>query len=344
MTASAVSSSEAIQVALGCDQNYYCGLLVTAVSMARNCSPGSGITFNVLDGGLTPESKSELERKCRSVHSNCSFNWINVNTARFDKFPKFLDKGKMTYARLLLPEWLPNCDHIIYCDVDFLWLADIAELWRMRDEHILLQSVADGAPDSEANEKSWFESHGYTYDRNRYFCAGLCMMNLAKMRLEHASANLLSFIEQNPDIKAHDQTALNIMCHGRTDVRMLPNKWQLRTAPLMVATMPERPVIHFAADTPWRSLFFLRLLTDFHLLWFKIEAQIRGISTWTALHERYSAFRIITSRATFLIASSSQLGRRALRRMFRVLGRPESFTCLEPFLKKIKIPKQWATF
>lgn len=312
--------------------------------MARNCSPGIGITFNVLDGGLTPESRSELERKCRSVHSDCSFNWINVNTARFDKFPKFLDKGKMTYARLILPEWLPNCDHVIYCDVDFLWLADIAELWALRDDKILLQSVADGAYDHRNNEEKWFSSHGYTFDPNRYFCAGMCMLNLEMMRQESQTQKLLSFIENNPDIKAHDQTALNIMCHGRPDVRMLPWYWQFRTAPLVKHDNSHRPVIHFAADTPWRSLFFLRLLTDFHLLWFKIEAQIRGISTWTALHERYSAFRIITSRAIFLIASSSQLGHRALRCMFHVLGRPESFTCLEPFLKKIKIQKQWATF
>lgn len=337
-------TSAPIQFALGCDQAYFCGLLVTAVSAARNCRKDATLAFNFLDGGIEPSSRSYLESKCLEVHPHCTFRWIKIDTSLFNDFPKFLDKGLMTYARLLLPNILKDCAHVIYCDVDFLWFADIAELWELHDERILLQSVADGGIDHRQNESKWFSDHGYTFDPSKYFCAGLCMMNLAKMRAEGLTTTMLQFIADNPDIKAHDQTTLNILCYGRNDVRMIANKWQLRTSEARTEQLTERPVLHYAADTPWRAIDVLHLLTDFHLLWFSIEAQIRGISLSQALRERFSVWRIVSSRILFKLGSSSNFGLLLLRLSMRFLSPGKNFSCLVPFLRHVRVPRSWNSF
>lgn len=333
-----------IQIAMGADQNYFCGLLVTAVSMARNCSKDAVVSYNMLDGGINAESKAYLEKKCREVHKSCSFNWISINTQRFDQYPKFLDKGMMTYARLLLPDLLPTCDHVIYTDVDILWLADVAELWAKRDDDIILQSVTDGVPEAVVKEGAWFREHGYKFDAERYFCAGMCFINLAKFRKEDMVRKLLEFIEQHPTINAHDQTALNVLMSDRDDVIMLPTKWQQRTVPLFIDEITERSAIHYAADAPWRNINYIHLLTDFHLLWFRIEAQIRGLTTWQVMRGYYSAWKLISSRFFFVLGSSSRFGYYLLKLSMSVLAPSKNFDCLIPFLRLVEFPRAWNRF
>ena len=59
----------------------------------------------------------------------------------------------MTYARLLLLDLLSDVTHVIYTDVDILWLADIAELWDSIDEDAIMHISPGGSPPEELK---WF--------------------------------------------------------------------------------------------------------------------------------------------------------------------------------------------
>ena len=90
----------------------------------------------------------------------------------------------MTYARLYLAKLLPECDFVLYSDVDFLWLADVKKLWDMKDEKFFVQSTIDECASVKGwkPEDEWAERNGFVIDRKHYFCAGLCLFNLAKLR------------------------------------------------------------------------------------------------------------------------------------------------------------------
>ena len=86
-------------------------------------------------------------------------------------YPKW-NGNRMAYARLLLPEALPDVDYVIYCDVDFLWLRDVAELWKCRDSQYVLQSVKD-MDDTVQKEECWFRKNGLPFNSEKYVCCGL---------------------------------------------------------------------------------------------------------------------------------------------------------------------------
>ncbi len=55
--------------------------------------------------------------------------------------PDPLESTEFTYTRFLVPELAGYRGWAIFCDCDFLWLADVAELWGLADERYALMCV-----------------------------------------------------------------------------------------------------------------------------------------------------------------------------------------------------------
>jgi len=130
-----------IEVALASDRRFYPGLLVTAYSIAENASRDVDIVFHVLDGGIGDDLRNDLVERLQRVNQRTSVNWLGVDQEAFKDLPEWRGCGKMAWARLLLPRLLPNTEWVVYCDVDFLCLADVSELWTLRDDNISLIST-----------------------------------------------------------------------------------------------------------------------------------------------------------------------------------------------------------
>ena len=294
-----------IEVALAADANYRMGLLVTACSLARRAAKDASIRFSILDGGLPQEDWDFLCQKVLELHPNSMFNRIPVNQRQFADFPAWNGDGRMTYARLLLPRLMPDARHVIYCDVDFLWLADVADLWALRSDDVVCLCVPDGTDVVVERERKWFMRHGFAFDGSRYFCAGMCLFNLDLLRQMDIAGQCLSFLSRWPDAQFRDQTALNAVLGehaGRSGVRnvdFLPGKWHRMSRVVTGKDVTGGCAIHYAGDAPWKRAGWYMPISDAVMLWYREYARTCGIGTWRALCRFNGAFRAVFLRSVF---------------------------------------------
>ena len=332
------STDSSIHVALAADDNYFKGLIVTAWSIAANCAPSRHVTIHVLDGGISDANWRDL---LAATHPfNCALDRIAVNpNASFDGLGEWHGASKMTYARLLLPALLRDIRHVIYSDVDFVWLGDISRLWDLADKDLILQYVPERTKGREvgAVERAWIESRGFTLTPGKYFCAGMIVMNLALFRKENLHAKILKFLSDNGGTAPFvDQTALNVFMDKRTDTGELPQNWQAETGNPEECSKDVDLAIHYPSDAPWKSLHKANhLLTEPHILWHTIYAHIYSTTVWRSLRSCNSALDIVFCRTLYLLASNLGIVRAFLRAYLRITGKKSGIPYLEPYLHKI---------
>lgn len=295
------SVNDRIEVALPSDENYLCGLLVTAASMAKYMPADVTLSINVLDGGIHDETFLSFANKVTGLHERTVFKRLRINEADFADFPSW-SGNKMAYARLMLPKLLPDIDHVIYCDTDYIWLKDITSLWQQRDDACILQSVRDGCEETIIREQKWFEKHGLPFNYQTYFCTGLLFFNLRMMREERTLEQAFDFLTKHPDVQFADQTTMNSLLGGR--VRLLSSIWQLFSRNVTNSDLKTGCAIHFAGEVPWRRMTsWVYALSDTVIIWHRFNASIYGISLWKSLRQWYGAWEIIRRRSLFLLVT-----------------------------------------
>lgn len=211
---------ERVEIALEANDRYFWGLCVTATSISVNASKNLILSFNLLLDDVPSSKVDLLVKRLSELHPNIQCKTYSISLELFKDYPT-LHGNHVTYARLLLPNLMPESDYVIYSDVDFLWLTDIGELWAQRNPDIILQGVVEG-PNIQ-REQEWATSRGLPFNPESYICAGLCFFNLALMRKEGSVDKMFAFLKEHPDILMHDQTTLNLCFVNR--IRLLPTKW-----------------------------------------------------------------------------------------------------------------------
>jgi len=358
---------ETVEIGLAANAPYFCGMIVTACSIAKyagkkveggrlkaDLGKGCRLSYNILDGGLSEEQKAFMERRVRAFHSDSTFRYLPVNDELFKDYPAW-HGNKMAYARLMLPTALPEVDWIIYCDVDFLWLRDIGELWEEKSAHAALFQQAARTPlppcmasqtsqtsqtseiafigvldnhlPTRLSEKKWFEERGYPFDLDDYFCSGLCFMNLKAFREEKLVDRIMEVLDRHKDIQFPDQAALNIVTWGRR--RLVDGRWQRFIADLTRVDVERGVVIHHAGNIPWKPLERkIHLLCDATMLWHRMNAEIYGISTWQSLRRWLSVPHILWHRGLYFALQVPPV-RFVVRNLCERCGHPGVWTGLE---------------
>ncbi len=308
-----------VEVALASESCYSCGLLVTMASIARYANQDCHLSFTILDTGITDENYNDILRTVNRLHENCSFQRVHIDENELDGFPVW-HGNKTAFARLLLPRIMPaSVRHVIYCDVDFLWMIDIEELWMLRDEESPFISARDVNEVVRRWERRWYESVCVHVDMSKYFCTGISFFNLDAFRREDLSRQTIDFIFSHPDVGSADQTALNAVLGGRQ--KLVEQKWQIFSRDSPVEDIMPPCALHYAGDPPWKISRRSHMLTDVQLLWFRFDASIRGISVWRSLRRHYGPFRIVVSRIVFLVVMGTPPVRALFNAFMRATGR-----------------------
>lgn len=331
-----MSTDSKIHVALASDDNYFVGLLTTIWSIARNCSRPQDLVFHILDGGI---SKANWEFLVKIFEpKRCTITNLPVNQKEsFDGFKAFHGSGTMTYARLLLPDILPEIDQVVYSDVDILWLVDIAEMWDKLNPHVIMHITPFGTP---TEEQVWFTSHGYDFRKDPSFCAGMIVMNLKKFREEGLHYKMMETIRQNNgDLPLCDQTAMNIHMFGRKDKQYLDRRWQRPSGGTL--PLPEEGfVLHFCGDTPWKSVTKTHhMITNQHLLWHRYHAEAHKTTVWQSLRIGNRTIDILVGRLLYLLATKFTLAKSFLHLVMILKGKKSNITCLDYYLEDFTLPK-----
>ena len=311
-------NNSVVEIALAANDEYFDGLLVTACSIARFANAERQLVLTILDGGIETKKFTFLKNRVLAFHSRTTLEVIRINEADLSAFPLF-HGNRMAYARLLLPHLKPKTKHVIYCDVDFLWMADISELWDLQDDSVPYQSTKDMVQSTIDFEREWFYRNSIPFNADYYFCTGLSFFNLNAFREKDLTASISDFLRKHQDVLLADQTAMNALIGKESG--LLPQRWQIipRYVPDSIYDTPI--VLHYAGEPPWSISNTSKMLTDTQLLWFCFDATIRGCTTWQSLRRYYSAMQIIVSRLTFKIIMSTTITRHLFYWLLKSLGR-----------------------
>ena len=294
-------NEDTIEICLAANGRYFPGMFATAGSIALLSTPSVTLSYNLLVSGVKTSDLEELSRAVLRLHPNSRFRSFDVEEREFDAFADW--KGnKLTYARFLIGRLRPELEHVIYCDVDFLWLADIADLWRMRRADVSILAPHD--PEIGMTEEyRVFERHGVRFDESRYFCAGLLLMNLRRMREKGIVKRCLDVLRQDHSCPCADQTALNLVI-ADDDKMLLPARWMRFTRSIKDGRVTVPILLHYTFELSWLRPNKWDMLTDAVMLWFRILAAIRGETVWKALRRHFSPAKIVFARILFLIMST----------------------------------------
>lgn len=165
---------------------------ILATAMCSICyNTGSFIDFYVLDCGICPFNKKQLE-SLKAKFSNFSIEFIPIDLKRFDGMkgwppPKyqFLD----CYARLLIPELKPEIDRAIYLDSDVIALDDIKKLWDQDLDGFETGMVADIGY-SQTNFDNCTKNLGVSPE-HIWANAGMILLDCKKWRENQTTEKLL---------------------------------------------------------------------------------------------------------------------------------------------------------
>lgn len=120
--------------------------------------------------------------------------------------------GKGSWYRVFLPELLPDVDRVLYLDVDLLVLDAITPLREVELEGMYVAAVTNVFEDAHLHRPAELGLSG----PDRYFNAGVLLMNLAEMRRNGCTAALLEYgVANAPKLLWRDQDALNVVLGDR---------------------------------------------------------------------------------------------------------------------------------
>lgn len=276
-----------VHIALASDQRYFDGLLVTAFSLASYADKNIDLVFHILDGGIEEDSFLMMSRSLSDWHPRASVDRIRIDPDRFSGLPSY-HASVMIYARILLPQLLPQIDFVLYCDVDFLWLEDVAKLWRLRNANVPLMGVADPVINDIDAVFDDLLAEGYKVNKGEYICSGLLLMNLRKMREEKSEESLLRFVSHFENKGLPDQNAYNAVFCGR--VRLLDEHW-MRFNSAFETTLKRPVVLHYASYSNalmgLSKLPFFFVFDNSLMLWLRFYAAFSGMPLNRILVKRY---------------------------------------------------------
>lgn len=227
------------------DANYLFPLRVAVSSAIAQASRPQDLVIHVLDCGIPDE---EWEPFLASVWSGGEAAFVRhpIDLNRFGGFREW--HGSLaTYARLCLPDLLPDVPWCVYADGDTLFTDDPFKLESLFDEACAMQGHAT----SLTTQPEWFARHAFAQDWAHYVCAGFLLLNLSWMRAHDAVRWCLGFLCEHPDAPFPDQDALNILCAGQVGV--LPDAWGVFSGAALALTRPG--CIHYAGELPWALRF-----------------------------------------------------------------------------------------
>ena len=223
----------------------------------------------------------------------------------------------------------------VYSDVDIIWLADVSLLWRRCNDATVFQAPHEQMEGTLTKEDRWFADHHVAFNRERYFCAGLALLNLRKLREATYIINVVEFLSIHKDVQFADQTALNAILLN--DVTLLDNKWHTLTACAQENDLLRPTTLHFAGDAPWKISQRQDILSDTAMLWFRYYAHTIGSSTWKCLRNQLSFSQIVFKRLFFLCFASSKIAKAMLFSLFHLLHRDGSTEYFKVRLRRVTI-------
>ncbi len=135
---------------------------------------------------------------------------------------------KATYYRFFIPELFPMYDKGVYLDCDIILSEDVAKMYNVALCNNLVAAVTDEVI-TDIEVFAAYSEICLGIPKNKYFNAGILVMNLSEMRKMHIEEAFAALLSKKTYRVAQDQDYLNVICQGR--VKYLSNLWNKTPMP-----------------------------------------------------------------------------------------------------------------
>jgi lipopolysaccharide biosynthesis glycosyltransferase len=219
-----------------------------------------GATVHVLHRPDAPrEDRERLAQVVGEFGATLNFLPVRDTHDARSHSPYFPDA---VWYRIFLPELLPGLDKVLYLDSDIVVLQSLDALWHTDVSGHALGAVTNPMPAIHRN----YPTDVLGLAPEDYFNSGVLLLNLQRLRQQHAREDLLAYAAQHPANACPDQDALNALFH---DSRLrLHLRWNYQTAlldlrpceiPIPAAEVGEAAadpaIVHFSGPfKPWMYL------------------------------------------------------------------------------------------
>src|ERR1041385_8701622 len=183
-----------VVLALASNERYFPGLYSAVASALRHTT--REVDLKVLDGGLSPESRSALSRLIERFGRIVRLQFVAVDDSIFQEATLGPAKSHMAYCRTLLPRLL-DVPRLIYLDCDLLVFRDLSELFDLElSPGKILAAVADSETLTLGDDSSAIASAMNVPPDWRYFNAGVMLLNLGELRKQSFTEQALEFFKK----------------------------------------------------------------------------------------------------------------------------------------------------
>ena len=239
---------EKITVFFAVDDNYIDFLTITLSSIIDNAKDEKySYNFYIMHNGLSKESKKKVRRLSSHRFKVLFFNVLGHLSSLENRF-KVRDYYTMTtYYRLLIPDTFFYIDKALYLDCDIVVLDDLSKLYNYDIGNNLIGAVPDASVQI-VPEFITYVNQSLKIEKEKYFNAGVLVMNLKKMRQTHLLRKIFEISKKVVFNIAQDQDLLNVIC--KDSVYYIPAEWNVMP---IGGRIPNPSLIHYnLIYKPWK--------------------------------------------------------------------------------------------
>jgi len=153
--------------------------------------------------------------------------WVWLDRAQLELLGSFYTENRFghwaTYARVLLGDFLPGIDRVIYLDTDTVVVGDLTELAAFDLAGCTLGAVDDPLIAGVYARRLLGPDPGRTLKIPRYFNAGVMLIDLSRWRRSRVTERTIELLLERRPFVFHDQDPLNMLL--KNDWAELPNPW-----------------------------------------------------------------------------------------------------------------------
>ena len=171
----------------------------------------------LIDNSIKEDSKNKINQVIEKFGNKfIDYKYYNLEGhfkgASIEHFPY------SSYYRISLPSILPDLDKVIYTDIDVINLKDLSEMYSIefKDKMYFCGTLE--------NIHLLDELKNLGIEANKYFSAGIMLINLKAIRNDGIEKKIRDFIP-NHILPTADQTAINAVCNN--NIQILPYKYAI---------------------------------------------------------------------------------------------------------------------
>lgn len=230
-------------------------------SLLRNAKKDTFYDIFIMhgEGDLLETHKVELNR-LKSVYTNFEINYINIQH-EFDSVYTARGVPKVTYYRILIPDYIHKYEKVIFSDVDIIFKGDLSEIY----QNTTLDGYYLAAVKSSGLKIKYVKSLGC--NPQTYTSGGFQIYNLPELRKDNIKEKQLALCSNKYFYL--DQDITNIVCKDK--IRFISPKFNSTQTFYHIAIQNRKNVesiysntevseglnpivIHYNGVNPWQGL------------------------------------------------------------------------------------------